>query len=338
MLDFLNIKWEDNMNTAAELGLRVNWVNVIIIVGILVVLFGIVEKIIIDAKPKEITFWIINVILTGCIFGLIMLTCKEKYESKYTYDGVYSDVEISNIKTSQGGSTFKLIQFSNPDGSIEEVPENETQILCVTGRSRSISYAESMTCELYSNVRLVKILALNYSDYIKVLGDTDVILQYKPTISMIKDCNLMVVGLDTMENGEPKEKDGESLVEVDSSIKELTNMITQKDNIIQDYSDKNIQLEETIKQKEEDIKEKDVKIEKLTKDNEKQKAKLKETKQINFTSKDFINICIGIGILVLVGMGVFLMIMYTKHRIAKLEMTLKSELKIREGVMLDKDL
>ena len=69
MLDFLNIKWEDNMNTAAELGLRVNWVNVIIIVGILVVLFGIVEKIIIDAKPKEITFWIINVILTGCIFG-----------------------------------------------------------------------------------------------------------------------------------------------------------------------------------------------------------------------------------------------------------------------------
>lgn len=326
------------MNTAAELGLRVNWTDILILVGILMILCGTAERILINVKPKEVGFWLINVILSALILGLILVTCNEMYNSKYVYDGVYSDVEISNIKTSQNRNNFKLIQFSNPDGSIEEVSENETQILCVTGRSRSISYVESMTCKLYSNVRLVKILALNYSDYIKVIGDTNLILQYKPTISMIKDCNLMVVGLDTIENEEPKEKDGESLVEVDSSIKELTNMITQKDNIIQDYSDKNMQLEETIKQKEEDIKEKDVKIEKLTKDNEKQKAKLKETKQINFTSKDFINICIGIGILVLVGMGVFLMIMYTKHRIAKLEMTLKSELKIREGVMLDKDL
>lgn len=326
------------MNTAAELGLRVNWTNILILVGILMLLCGAAEKILINVKPKEVGFWLINVILSALILGLILVTCNEMYDSKYVYDGVYSDVEISNIKTSQNRNNFKLIQFSNPDGSIEEININEIQILCVTGKSRNISYVEKMTCKLYSNVRLVKILALNYSDYIKVIGDTNVILQYKPTISMIKECNLMVIGLDNLENELSKDKEQESLIEVDSSIKELTNMITQKDNIIQDYSDKNMQLEETIKQKEEDIKEKDAKIEKLTKDNEKQKTKLKETRQINFTSKDFINICIGIGILVLVGMGVFLMIIYTKHRIAKLEMTLKSELKIREGVMLDKDL
>lgn len=75
------------MNTAAELGLRVNWTNILILVGILMLLCGAAERILINVKPKEIGFWLINVILSALILGLILVTCNEMYDSKYIYDG-----------------------------------------------------------------------------------------------------------------------------------------------------------------------------------------------------------------------------------------------------------
>ena len=151
-------------------------------------------------------------------------------------------------------------------------------------------------------------------------------------IKVIHSEKLNVLG-NKITNTQSNTIDNENKDNSDSMIiSDLQSKISQKDNLIQEYTDKITQLEKNLEEKDSELAKKVSEL-----DNTKNKiAKLQNKKE--FTSIDFVNVCIGIGIIIIVGMSVFLMILYTKHKFAKLEMTLKSELKIREGVMLDKDI
>lgn len=335
------------MNTDIILGFQFDWLVVAVVIMAAVCASMFAESAVFGMKIKSVSYWIVNVLLSACVFGLVVLITVTSNGSSYIYDGIYSDNNIYNVQVtgSNVNTGNSYIKYSNEDGSVEEICEDV--ILCVNGNSRNILYVVKVNCWLYDDVKIKRVLALNYNDYIKVVGNIDSLLKSNFVMSVIKDCNLIVSGLNnrTHDNIEPIKEQVDTSnknvenVEYDSDIiDELMTTIKQKDDIIQEYADKNKQLETDIASKDAIIAENETKIEKLTKDNEKKAAKLRDTNRIKITSMDFINICIGIGILVLVGMGVVLMIAYTKHKLAKVEMTLKSELKIREGVMLDKDL
>lgn len=349
-------------------GLNINFAVLFFMIGLFMIVIGIIEVTLFDASCDEFGFWLGNIVCTALIVGFIALFVSMYNEDKYAYVGLSEDKEIHNVvPKGKNASGFYIIGYTNSDGSVEEATIGK--VLCINGKSRLITCGLRVDSWLYSDVKREQVMALNYNDYNKTVGNTDELFQNKYIVSLIKDANLSVLGFGNTEIEDKIYEEEASGKEVDSisgadgnkvvsentkasenqvisenkTVSEnrasdlendLLAIIDQKDKLIGDYEARNLKLEEEVEAKKAIIEEHEKTINKLEKSNE----KLKNKKEINFKSTDFINVCIGIGILVLVGMGVFLMIAYTKHKLAKIEMTLKSELKIREGVMLDKDL
>lgn len=317
------------MDANVSLGLQVNWYYCwMLIFGVMMAL-AIVQKLL-DFDVKSFGFWIANLLISAALVGLIVALIAGYTSDKYEYVGLYSDTEIKNISSSGITETrLYIVQYSNPDGSIEDIRSD--QILCVNGSSRIVKYTVKGSNFLYNDTKLKEVLVLNYDDYIKVVGNMNRLLQSKYIINVINDANLLVLGLniekDTDIDNDVKDK-------TSSEVESLRGVIKEKDSLIQKYVNENELLKNDLESLNNTIEDNNKAIEKL----KSEKEKLKNANKVEFKSTDFINICIGIGILVLVGMGVFLMIVYTKHKLKKIEMTLKSELKIREGVMLDKEL
>lgn len=320
------------MEEIMNIGYNINKEYMAICIIVIAILTAIILIKFIDLELDNIWFYIWEVVIAGLIFAVVWLICYLSISDRHEYvrvaeTEIMNDIEYTGKNSATGNYN---LTYKNSEGQLIDI--NEPNFICVDGPSKIISYYTYAKCWLYEHTQVEHLIVLDYNTYFKVVGDTNELLKSSNIIKVIHSEKLNVLG-NKIENTQSNTVDNENKDNSDSMIiSDLQAKISQKDNLIQEYTDKITQLEKSLEEKDSELAKKVSEL-----DNTKNKiAKLQNKKE--FTSIDFVNVCIGIGIIILVGMGVFLMILYTKHKFTKLEMTLKSELKIREGVMLDKDI